>query len=213
MSVTWFDWEIQEEGTTPKTRYRPAPTRNRFGATVKLGKNGAAEIKPHHWLGICKGVEQLHNSTVTGPRVLITYRPLNSRNGIATTGRPACVQMFMTYYVKPTTPGARPLTPGAVLKGQWWLLGSIVPPPTVPLTIDNPGLFGAGVEDVIRQHFDKHVLKPRDHNALPGTGGSGTGHDVLWEWQELAGMYAELGNALRDPFYAELAVALAGPRR
>jgi hypothetical protein len=204
MSVTWFDWEIQEEGTTPDTRYRPAPTDNPFGRTLDLGKTGHAEIKPHHLRGIRDGLRQLDRSKVTGPKVLITYRPLNSGSRIAQTGVPALLQMFMTCPKK----GAKP---PEVLAGQWWKLGSVKPPPQVALTVDNPGLFGAGIEDFVRNHFCERVLQPRGHRMHPNTGGNRRGADVLWD--ELAEMYGELGRELRDPFYAELAVALAGPRR
>lgn len=197
MSVPWFDWEIQEE-------YYPAPAAaTSFGKTA-LGMNGAAEIKPHSTAGISGGIEQLDKSTVTGPRLLITYRPLNSRGGIATKGSPACVEVFMTRHVK----GAKP---AAVLRGKWWKVGDFVPPKTVPLTMDNPGLFGAGVEEYVRRLFFAQVLSPRGKKMHPDTGGHGHGHDVLWD--ELAGMYGELGRQLGDPFYAELADVLAGPRR
>lgn len=204
MSMSWFDWEIQEEGGSRTTRYRPAPSAEPFGTRMKLGPTGHAEIKPHTWLGVKKGQIQLDGSTVTGPKVLITYRPLNAAGGIATTGRPACLAMYMTCH----TPEAKP---DAVLKGKWWYLGSPVPPEQVPLTVDNPGLFGSGIEDFVRRHFDKEVLQPRKRKLRPGTGSGRTGPDVLWD--ELAGMYGELGRQLGDPFYAELAAALAGPRR
>jgi hypothetical protein len=197
MSVPWFDWDIQEE-------YLPAPAAATSFGTTALGMNGAAEIKAHTTDGISGGLMQLDNSTVTGPKLLITYRPLNSRGGIATTGLPACVEVFMTRPVK----GAKP---AAVLRGRWWKVGAFAPPKTVPLTIDNPGLFGSGIEDSVRRHFFAHVLSPRGKKMHPNTGGHRPGHDVLWD--ELAEMYGELGRQLGDPFYAELAAALAGPRR
>ncbi len=196
MSVTWFDWEIQEE-------YYAAPSVSSFGKTL-LGKNGAAEIKPHNYDGILSGQTQLDLSTVPGPKLLITYRPVKADRTAATKGLPALVEVFMTRHVKFAKPAA-------VLKNKWWKVGEFVPPKTVPLTIDNPGLFGSGIEDSVRRHFCEQVLLPRLRPMHKNTGGHRPGHDVLWD--ELAELYGELGRELRDPFYAELAAALAGPRR
>lgn len=209
MTTFWSNWELQEE-TGLEFEYLDVPkdTKNVRGMPA-VGADGHAEIKPHNLAGVAGGLKQLDKHPASGPRILITYRPLNSAGGPATKGPPATVQVLATNFVPPTT---RPLGPrqwrneARALEGRtWWNLGSFIPPKQIPLIIDNRGLFGSAIEPCVRDLFRVKVLKP-PRKMLPGTGGQRRGADVAWN--ELADLYAELGRELRDPLYAELAATL-----
>lgn len=202
MTTTWSEWELEEE-VGRIYQYRPVPKILRPASEMlPIDRAGHAEIKPHSHAGIRDGFVQLRRSKVSGPKILITYRPVDSGGKAVQTGRPAKVQVFATKLTD--------LTPAKLLSGAtWWNLDGVPPPGSVLPTLDNPPLFGAAVEESVRNKFRDEVLAKNSppHTMRLGVGGHRSGPDVLWD--ELAGMYQELARELRDPFYAEVAAELA----
>jgi hypothetical protein len=195
-SVAWSDWELEWEAV-PRSRWASLPG-NLAAATMRVGANGVAEIKPHSWSGLRAGLKQLARRTSTGPRALITYLPVDRSGKTVPAGQAAAVRVFATMYA-PSTSLADYLA-----KAQWWDLGSLGLPGMMPFpVVQNGGFFGMAVENGVRNHFTTKVLNPSTRKVAAGTGGHQHGADV--QWQELAELYAELARQLRDPAYAEAA--------
>jgi len=210
MTTMWSEWEIQGEGEVGSdSAYRdPPPMRDDVTKMKAVLPKGKAEIKPHNLNGIRAGLEQLADQPAkppfAGPRMLITYRPVDADDKAVNAGQPVSVQVYATDYVAGVTAS------DLLNRYKWWFLGKVPVPKRVTVKLENRGVFGAVMEGPVRRLFRGTVLLP-PRKLEPGTGGWRHGPDVVWK--ELAELYRELAQEMRDPFYAEVAAELAAPHR
>lgn len=199
MTISWSDWEFQEEAGLEFEYRRVSPLIRKVGNTsMGIKSSGYAEIKPHHLRGMRAGMCQLALNPDTGTRILITYLPVRNGHPVET-GTPDGVRVLARKFVQ--------FTNATVLENpnEWWDIGSVPPPKNV--TLNDRQKFGLAIEEPVRQLFHAQVIKhPRTIRRSPSN--YRTGPDVLWN--ELADFYAELGRELRDPLYTELALELSG---
>lgn len=196
MTITWTNWQTEQELEGERDWSRE-PARVLDGRTMKIAGRGFAEIKPHSRSGIEDGLEQLAKSDrkhADGrpPMALITYLPIDPSGRPVSTGRAERAKVFAVPY-------SGPGTVNSYLSKDWYLIGEIPVQRVVVLKVDQPGLFGAAIEERVRRCFRTVVLQNTGLN--PGrkfTGGGGPGHgpDVLWN--ELAAFYRELAAELES---------------
>jgi hypothetical protein len=166
---------------------------------ARQGTRGIVEIRPHSDTARRRGAVQLVNRR-NDPRWashdpwLVTYVALDSSGRPVVRGRPQQLRVWAQHY-----PGGR--------AGDVFDLGHVQLPATMPFPrVDLPGFFGSAVEEPIRAHLTA-LLATRGRQVDRATGGATPGPDLTW--QEIAEMYAELAQELRNPFLAELANELA----
>lgn len=208
MTVPEREMEYQPRRWEPPPR--PAQGRMAWVAAVARPKPnlprvpGLIEIKPHTATSRPGGLKQLRDNHARPQyaghdKWFVTYQALDAGGRPVVRGRAHQVQLWARRFE-----GGNP--PNAQLTDAYDL--GIIPVPTTTAfpRVDLPGFFGSAIEEPIRTHLTR-LLEMKQRRVDQRTGGAAPGPDLLWA--ELAAMYSELAEELRDPFYAELATELS----
>lgn len=199
MNVFAQEQEFQPRTWAQVPRGRPNQTAWVARAN-RPGVPGMVEIRPHNDRGRRRGAADLRTRMRGGPWAghdgwLVTYVALGADGNPLSRGRPAAVRLLAEQVGGPSPSGV-------------FDLGVVPLPATIPFPrVDLPGFFGSAVEEPIRQRLTELLVRHARRTVDTATGGATPGPDLVW--REVAQMYGELAQQLRDPFLAELADELA----